>query len=415
MVKKAKGGIKQRVFALVLGVAVLVYTVYHVASLFGEDISTITTGISTETTVIDGKGYIFRDETPLYSDYGGVADYLKGDGAKVSIGEELAQIRENGTASSRSLLKYIDDRIELLERSVDAYADLSNLPEINDGTADAYYALAGMLASGDTGGISEQADKLLMNMNRHSIATEKDASPVRNTLEEMKDRRDSILNNNGVSVVEYATESGYFYSYADGYENKFTVEAADNITAAEYYKLVDGSVQADASVSLKAYGKLAHSAQWRFVMRAAEIHKGYFKEGQEYTFSFAENGNITIPMTLLSSVEDGMYGGKIMVFSSNRLPSGFVFDRCQSVSVTVSSTSGVYVPKSAVHRMGGELCVYVLKGSVVKLRRIDVIYEGRDYYLCDPEAAKNASLDYLGTNELLITKGNDLFDGRILD
>ena len=415
MIKKVKGGIKQRAFALVIGVAVLIYAVYHVASLFGEDISTITTGISTESTVIDGKGYIFRDETPLYSDYGGVADYLKSDGAKVSIGEELAQIRESGTTSSRSLLKYLDDRIEVLERSIDAYSDLSNLPEINDGTADAYYALAGMLASGNTGGISEQADKLLMNMNRHSIATEKDKSPVQNTLDEMKQRRDSILNNNGVSVIEYASESGYFYSYVDGYEDKFTTQAADSITAAGYYKIIEGSVGADTSVTLKAYGKLAESAQWRFVMRTAEIHKGYFKEGQEYMFCFSENGNIEIPMTLTSSVEDDIYGGKIMVFSANRLPSDFVFDRCQSVSVTVSSSSGIYVPKSAVHRMGGELCVYVLKGSVVKLRRIDVIYEGRDYYLCNSDAAKNTSLEYLGTNELLIIKGNDLFDGRILD
>ena len=42
MVKKAKNAVVwQRIGGLALGIAVLVYAVYHVSSLFGEDISTI--------------------------------------------------------------------------------------------------------------------------------------------------------------------------------------------------------------------------------------------------------------------------------------------------------------------------------------------------------------------------------------
>ena len=68
MIKKPNSAtLWQRVGGLVLGIAILAYSVYHVANLFGEDISTITTGLSTEKTVIDGKGYVFRDETALYS------------------------------------------------------------------------------------------------------------------------------------------------------------------------------------------------------------------------------------------------------------------------------------------------------------------------------------------------------------
>ena len=100
MIKRIKlGAFKPRVGALIIAVCVLVYTVYHVVSLFGEDITTIATGISTETRVVDGKGYVFRDETPLISEYYGVADYLKADGSKVSVGEELAEVRSGGDVS----------------------------------------------------------------------------------------------------------------------------------------------------------------------------------------------------------------------------------------------------------------------------------------------------------------------------
>ena len=415
MIKKAKGGnIKQRIGAFIIGVAILIYTVYHVSSLFGEDIATVITGISTETTVVDGKGYVFRNETPLYSANTGVADYLKEDGAKVSMGEELASVREGGTYSSKSLVKYLDNRIEILQRSVEAEMTLADLPAVNDEIDDAYYSLAKMLASKDTGAISEQTDKLLLNMNKHSMLTD-EQSPVENTLEKMVEQRDGVLSGNGESVIEYAQDSGYFYSYTDGFEGAFTVSAADNITAKDYYKIADGTLEADRSVTAAAYGKLAESAEWRFVIRVSEGREGYFKKDNVYDMVFVENGNTKIPMTLSSKVEDDLYGGSILVFSANRLPEGFVFDRCQSISVTVSTATGIYVPRSAVHRAGGGYCVFVLRGSVVTLRRISVLYEEEDYFLCDPYAVADGTVEFLSTNELLIIKGSNLFDGRILD
>ncbi len=415
MIRRIKlGGVKQRVGALIIGIAILIYAVYHIISLFSEDIATIATGVSTESRVVDGKGYVFRDEKVLYSDNSGVADHLKADGSKVSVGEALAEVRSGGDASSKSMIKYYDEKISILEGSVDSGYTLADLPEVNSNISDAYYSLAKMLAAGETGGISEQADKLLLNMNCHSLLTDR-SSPVDDTLERMTQQRENILESGGKSVVEHAEDSGYFYSYVDGFEEHFTVAAAEDLTDSEFYRLTLGDVDADARAVSRAYGKLAQNSEWRFVVRLAEIPSAYFKVGEIYELAFVENGNTVIPMTLVSAIEDGEYGGKIFVFSANRLPDGFVFDRCQSVSIEVSATSGIYVPKSAVHRMGGTYCVYVLKGSVVTMRRIDVIYEAMDYYLSAVGVTDDGGVEYLGTNELLIIKGNNLFDGRILD
>lgn len=415
MIKKLKGGIKQRIVALILGTAVVVYAAYHVASLFGEDIATITTGVSTESVVLDGKGYVFRDETVLYSKHTGIAEYLKDDGAKVYVGEELANIGVNGSSDYKSTLKNLNDRIKILEESVSGEYSLADLPYINDQIDDSYYALAKMLATGDTGGISEQADKLLLNMNRRSMVTDGKSSPVEKTLSDMKVRRDGIVEVGGEKVVERAPEGGYFYSYVDGYENYFTLDKTENITAEQYYDIIDGKSLVDDQARNTAYGKIASSSKWRFVMQVNDQQAVYFKEGNEYSFQFVENGNVKIPMTLISSVNDGMYGGDILVFETNRLPSGFVFDRCQSISVTVDSHSGIYVPKEAVHRSGTNYYVYILKGSVVKRRYISIVYEGRDYYLSQADGRSPDGLELIGTNELLIIKGKDLFDGRILN
>ena len=81
----------------------------------------------------------------------------------------------------------------------------------------------------------------------------------------------------------------------------------------------------------------------------------------------------------------------------------------------MNSISGIYVPKSAVHRDGNKIFVYVLKGSVVRYRNIDVLHEDREYYLVTPHENEEEWEMYLGENELLILNGKNLFDGRIMD
>ncbi len=417
MVRKLKrGGVWQRVFALLIMIAVFAYTVYHIASLFGDDISTIATGISRESRVLDGKGYVFRDEQILRSANAGVSDYLRTDGSKVSVGEPLANVCASGSESSKKLVAYYDDRIEILSESVNSDLTLADLPALSDDIWDDYYSISKMLATGESGELSSTADKLLLNMNKHSLLTDEN-SPVDDTLARMVTQREGILAVGGEAITECAQKSGYFYSYADGLEGYFTVSAADSITPESFYELTrsDSNSKVLPEQLDNAYGKLADSSEWRFVMRVGEVPSLYFEDGEKYTLTFTENGNISIPMTLISSVQDTLSGGKILVFFANRLPEGFVFDRVQSVSIQVSATTGIYVPRSAVHRMGGEYCVYVLKGSVVKLRRIDVIYEGTDYILSATDKKSDTSAPYLSTNEILIINGENLFDGRILD
>ena len=403
----------QRIVAVFLGVLVLVYSVYHVASLFGDEISTVASGVMTESKVIGGRGYIFRDETVLYSQNSGVADYLKDDGAKVSVGERLADVYKDGSETDKQLLDLVDKRIEVLERSANSGYTLADLSAVNDGIADAYYALSKLIAAGDTGSISKQTDRLLFNMNCHSLITDQN-SPVGNTLELLREQRQTIISAGGSYVSETSADSGYFYHSVDGYESFFTMEAASSLSAESFYALVNDT-SPDAQAKSGSYGKLASSHQWKFAIRVSELNEGYFKPGDSFDIEFIENSNARSPMVLDSVIEDTVSGGgSILVFSADRLPESFSFDRVQSVSITVSSVSGIYVPRSAVNRDSGEYYVYVLDGSVVRIRYVSVVYEGSDYYLCDT-SPEESDVVYLGMNELIIIKGTNLFDGRILD
>ena len=105
----------------------------------------------------------------------------------------------------------------------------------------------------------------------------------------------------------------------------------------------------------------------------------------------------------------------LIVFSCDRLPEDFELLRRQSVQITVDSTSGIYVPKDCVKKHDGMRGVYILRGSVVHFRQIDILFEGSDYYLVKSGLEGDEEIEYLQVNDLIILNGKQLFDGMVVN
>lgn len=407
-----RGSFWYKVSVVVLCVCVLFYTVYHISSLFGEEISTFAAGVTTETESLSGMGYVFRDETVLRSSNEGVVDYLCDDGTKVRQGDSLAVVYGTGTQGDRRRIEALDEKIDILSRSEGANATNTDIAQLQKEINDDYYILVRMLAGGETGGLSEQIADLLVGMDRLSVITEED-SAVTGTLEELKSLKNEMISSAGASVEEFSSESGYFYTSADGYEDVFTMDALENLTVSSFTSLISQR-RALSSAEGKAYGRLAKSSEWGFVMEVPKREAKAFAEGESYSLEFLENHGIGLPMTLDRIIDASSRSSVLLVFKCDRLPDGFDFTRCQSVRIDLSSVSGIYVPMRAVYELDGYEGVYILKGSVVHFRYIDVVYEGSDYYLVSEEGIDDG-YPYLAPNDLVILNGTNMFEGRILD
>ncbi|MBQ8345175.1 MAG: hypothetical protein IJY42_02800 [Clostridia bacterium] len=405
--------IPSRIILGLLALAVVAYTLFHASSLFREDFTTIAAGTTTEYTTVSASGYLFRDETVLYSPNGGVADYLVEDGAKVSIGQSLAYVYEgyDGSALQPSI-RFVDQQIALLEQSQgNMTAD-----EAQAVISDQYASLVKMLASGSLGGLSDTVNGMLTAMNRMDMLSGQGGQDVEKTLEELYAVRSRLLGS-AQGLLHTAEESGYFYSVTDGYESIFTREVAKTLTADRFYTFLTESGNGRTNRSEEtAYGKIAANSQWDFVMMVSAHDAAFFTEGERYEVAFSRSENLSLPMTLEAKVGAEGDADLLLRFSCDRLPANFVPNRCENVHVIVASRSGLYVPQHAVERVDGKLGVYILRGSVVRFRCIEVIYEGNGYYLVaqtpseeDPDAV------YLGANDLIILNGYQLFDGRILE
>lgn len=402
----------QRVAIAAACIAILSYTIFHMISLFSTEISTVVVRSATEETRIEFDGYVFRDETVVFSTYAGAVDYKVNDGVKLSQGQAYATVYELGNnANIVNTIEQIDQRISVLEKAMDSGISLHDLPKINEDISDEYLNIVKRLADGDLRGISENIDEMTAKLGQVSKLTNED-SPVKNTLDMLYAERERIKDAGGNSLQLKADKSGYFYSGVDGYENIFTLEAAYSLTPDKYYEY--SSSKAEEYNAGNPVGKMIYSSEWAFVSMVSFEQAEHFDVGKSYITSFMKSENIDIPLTLSKKIADSDSESVLMIFSCDRMPSDFDFMRAQSVQVIVESVTGINVPKSATHRSNGSYYVYILKGSVVFERKIDIVYEGSDYYTVRDGVEDDSDI-YLQSNDNLILNGNNLFDGRILE
>ena len=287
--------------------------------------------------------------------------------------------------------------------------DLHSLRKSAD---DTYFTLMRLISSGEAGELDYQIDKMMFTLTKIRAVTEGDASVVA-VLEVLRSERDKYMTGEYEQI--YSNRSGYFYLSADGYESGFSMDAVEELSAESFYSLVDSTKNGMGFPTAGAFGKLAPDSRWSFVIALdAEDAKG-FNAGEDYSVNFPEKNNTTLTMTLQKTVVDEANNKILAVFYCNILPDNFSFERCMTARIVRSSVSGIYVPRSAVHTVGGVRGVYVLRGNIAYFRRIDIIYQGDDYFLVSKRDDSDGKYYYLGENELIITNGKNLFDGRILE
>ncbi len=402
---------------MVLGlifVLIACYTLYHLAGFFDTEMKTYAVGVTSESKEIGGVGYLFRDETVLSSSYGGVVDYQVEDGVKVGEGQHLARVYQGGDEADRQRIRELDARIELLEESLKTGAAILDPLTLREEIRAEYLSLMNLLAEGNAVDIPEGADELLKQMNRMDVLVNEKEAVCYETLSALREERKAILGDAGEAKNYYAQQSGYFYAYTDGCEEWFTMDAAseENLNEDAFYRLVSDAQNAREKES--AFGKLCRSSEWRLVLPVSQEDRALFAVGQVYPATFG-NGVADIPLTLEFAKDAPKHGQVLLVFSADRMPEGFTFDRCQSVSMEVARTEGLYVPKNVVVREEDGYGVYILRGSVVRLRYVEILYEGSDYYLVKAHVEHEDGKAYLAANDLIILNGRNLFDGRVMD
>ena len=120
-------------------------------------------------------------------------------------------------------------------------------------------------------------------------------------------------------------------------------------------------------------------------------------------------------MTLERIITDNSADQALLVFRTGEIPENFNYLRMQTIEVVRQNYTGLGVPASAVRVVDGEQGVDTLIGNVVKFRKIDTLFEEEGYFIVKSYASNESGYaEHLKRNELIIVKGKNLYDGKII-
>ncbi len=410
------------ILAVILGL--FLYFGVQLSRSFSVSVSTQRTQIVTDSEYVYLDGYIFRDEIPVAKAQNGVVDYRLENGAKIGVGSAyvdfyaLPDRSESDCKKIEEQLRSLTEQLRRLQSKHTDHGTVSDLAHIDGVISRSYYAYIDAISNGDLTGAHKNGETLLSALVDYTVVTGKDgvAADITAGLEQKKA---DLLSSLGVSAKTlYADKSCYFFYETDGYENIFDSALLEGLT----YNGLLALAEKEPMESSNLMGKKILTPEWQLVLPVEGADAARFEEGKVYEIGFRDAGGQIIDMVLEKIYADEQ--GSYLQFCCFDLSAASDFARTQSVKILMEKKNGYKIPSDSLAELNGEKGVYILIGTVVEFRRVTVIGEGNGYYLVKTYEKEMAALEeagiengtpYLYINDLIITSGTDLYDGKHLD
>ena len=418
---KYLAGVLKYVISTVCSIGLVVFLMYHIIGSLTSDVDTASISFTTQEQVSEYDAYIFRGESLLYTSPGDVGNinFLREDGTKVSVGEEICQVY-TGSASSESgiAIAEIERKLELLNNSnLDENVNYSDTQLIDTAISNAYYTLLSRMADGAAGYAMAKSDDLIAAMNQRLIIT-RHVENFDRQIRMLESERTALITGSGAAAESvYSDCAGYYYSDIDGFEEIFSSEKISNLTLDEYDSLISSA--ADISLQKNSQGgtncgKIVTEYNWYIGVRITTEESRSYTEGYTYTVIFPYNSDIRISMILDRMILQADDDRVVLVFRTNTIPEHFSFLRRQTVQIVTETWEGYKIPLSAVRIVDGVQGVYILEGYIVEFRRIEPMCEIDGYFICRENNGSEEDADMLEMYDHIIINGKNLYSGKII-
>lgn len=375
---------------------VLAYILYQVINAFGSSPKTVRASIETAGVTVSGNVLLVRDEVLLPSINAENYSLTLEDGEKIASGGTYARVYSSG-----SVLEAYDEDVtnrKITSRLTQVESTLDDRYDIADLNRSITSSLASLPRAGEA---AEEAsalkDELSLFLLKRRYAMEPEAD-LSNTLNYY-----AMLTANyeeSASVTQLVADaSGYYSSYADGYESTLTLEKAPSLTR-EYVEYCISHETDFTSDLTSSPGKVITNFRWEFLMPVEKEESELLRTKKRYEVDMqGERIRAT-----LESIRGDDENGYLLEFSTDANISHFASLRTTSASVIVEEYSGYRVPLDALRIVNDKVGVYVLQGYAARFIEVEVLWKGDTYYIVEADLK---SEDGLFTNDYIIinTKG----------
>lgn len=383
---------------------------------------------------VDLEAFIVRDEKYIDGSMNGTIVPLVSDGNRVARGDDVARVFENEQEAADyavlAELITVRDRYIALNNQTDLTAlDMEKL------NADINAAFTNLLKLINTRGYSGLTD--IIYELEDSLASKQVLRDGTIDLTEKiasLDKKIAELEAKGINPAHVeAPLSGYYISTLDGHEQTVSYESISSVTVAS----VESALKKEPSAITGKLGKIVSSYKWYLIANLDAKFTKRISKGDTMKINLPEYGydNVTVNVAHISAEKDGQIA---IVLSCNVMNESYANMRTEKVELVVSEHTGYRVKTSAIHSYTPEeetteksdgdettttttttteqqdeiSVVYILRGTVMNARRVEVIYTDGDYSIVKTDSKPAMGVKPIKRYDEVIVKGRNLKNGR---
>lgn len=406
--------------------AVAVFVLFYIACqiYLTNNKNSITTEVAildTERKTISVDMFIVRDEKILTASGSNIVSAMK-DGSRVSVNDTVAYSFTDSDSAGNVM------RMTEIEAELDYYNSLmSKSSYITDDTTaydnkimNSISSFSAAVAAGDFTNLGEAKNAL-----RDAITSKQTATGIELDLSDAISALNSEYKSLSDSTGKYseikAGGTGYYISGVDGYENLLSYDSVDDWTIEDVENAMSATPQA---VVNGQFGRLVNGYYWYLACITDTNKINSLKEGKNMTVSFPDSSVDDITCEVYAIRSDGKSGKSLIIFVCNTMSQELSALRNEQAHIVLQEYEGYKVDNRAIRTNDkNETGVYVVKGSVLRFKKVEIIYSDDDYSLVttpylrndEDDMAKTNKSAYIGIYDEYVVSGQELYDGKLIN
>jgi len=390
--------------------ALIASIVYHAFEGISDDLELTFLKSVEVSNDVEMEAYLCTSEHSITSKSGSdgaLIEYVYGDKAYVSIGDTVvrAYSGENDPATL--------DKIDALEKNIafykkaDEYSSRRSVEQLKQGIEKCEKNIPIASSQKEETALREELRVLLAAYSAKMDATVNFQKLIKDCESEINKARTSL----GKVKAEYKSDvNGAYFSQCDGYEGMITPSNLDG-TLDELYGALSEKKQAE---TIPALGKVVEMNTWYLVCRTDRETSLRMVKGNVLNVTLESSGKVC-KMTVDRVVSERERDEAIVIFKSSLMLECDDYTHFQTVKISLGTAKGYKIPTGAVRYENGVAGVYVLRGSLVRFRQVEIVGAFDGYVVLSPTVSEvKEGLTALNRYDRVIVRGHNLYDRKVI-
>ena len=355
------------------------------------------------------QGVYVRDENVLTYSGTGAVSYRISDGGKVAVGDVIAEIYPDESAiEQKQQIDTLQEKLDTLQRiSSPGTLEQAQPADLSRQATQYYKDIVKGREQESLRSVSASRQKFLEALSMYQIVVSKGAISFDSQIADLNAQIQTLQASQSQAVGDVVSDaSAYFVSHVDGFESQLNEESLSDMTPEKLNDIIQEASKGSNVSADGVIGKTVSNYDW-YMLGVIDNTDLKYQVGDSVTLRLISTG-AEAPATIQELRSTGTDGKVLAVVSCETMTSDFVQNRTERVEMIRGEFE---VEETTTDEKTGEEktetvnCrgVYVLDGEKVEFRRLDVIYEGKDYVL----SSLNAGDGYLIQYDSIIVEGID--------